>query len=156
LIVAPPDLDALTGKVTMVSGHFDPLHPGHLEYFVEAAAIGLPLLCNVSCDEDLARKHAPLLTQAERGALIDALAVVTYVHLASGTTEQAIRALRPRYFAKGADWRGRLPPEEIAMCQELGTEIVCLETVTNSSSDILRRFMKAQGGLDIERLRQQR
>ena len=93
----------------MVSGGFDPLHPGHLAYFRAAAALGAPLLVNVSHDEWVGRKHVPLLTQAERIQLIDALEMVEYVHAEQGPTFEVLRALRPRYFAKGADWEGRLP-----------------------------------------------
>lgn len=134
------------GPVTMVSGHFDPLHPGHIEYFREARGLGLPLLCCVSRDGDLAEKHVPLLPQRERGQVIEALEMIDYVHLARGSTEACLRAIRPRLFAKGSDWRGRLPEKEVAACHELGVEIVFLDTVTHSSSEILRRFLQSVGG----------
>ncbi len=138
--------------MTMVSGGFDPLHPGHLEYFRQARALGLPVLCNVSADWDVERKHAPLLLQQERGELIDALRYIDYTHLASGTTEEVIRVLAPKVMAKGRDWEGRLPPEETATCQERGVEIVFLDTVISSSSDILKRFLEGQGSTALRRL----
>ena len=52
-----------------------------------------------------------------------------------------------RYFAKGADWEGRLPPEELDACREAGTEIVFLDTVVDSSTDVLRRF-RDRGGCE--------
>jgi hypothetical protein len=51
-----------------------------------------------------------------------------------------LRLLRPRYFAKGADWEGRLPEDELAACTEHGVEIVFLDTVVDSSTEVLRRF----------------
>ncbi len=86
----------------------------------------------------------PLLTQAERIQLIDALEMVEYVHAEQGPTFEVLRALRPRYFAKGADWEGRLPPEELDACRDGGTEIVFLDTVVDSSTDVLRRFKRAR------------
>ena len=145
MIVPTEELDGLAGTVTMVSGGFDPLHPGHLAYFRAAAALGAPLLVNVSHDEWVGRKHVPLLTQAERIQVIDALEMVEYVHAEQGPTFEVLRALRPRYFAKGADWEGRLPPEELEACSEVGTEIVFLDTVVDSSTEVLRRF-KERGG----------
>src|ERR671931_43343 len=109
MIVETRDLGRYRGRVTMVDGGFDPLHPGHVAYFEAAAGLGLPVLCNVSPDEYVARKHPPLLTQAERGAIIDAIRFVDYTHLSQLATVDVLRALRPRYYAKGADWRGRLP-----------------------------------------------
>jgi cytidyltransferase-like protein len=145
VIVPTEELGTLAGTVTMVSGGFDPLHPGHLAYLRAAAALGAPLLVNVSHDEWVGRKHVPLLTQAERMQLIDALEMVDYVHGEQGRTFEVLQALRPRYFAKGADWEGRLPTEELDACREAGTEIVFLDTVVDSSTDVLLRF-KERGG----------
>jgi len=140
VIVETSGLGALAGRVTMVSGGFDPLHPGHVAYFREAAGLGLPLLCNVSSDEWVSRKHPPLLTQAERVELVDAIRYVDYTHAETTTTEEVLALLRPRYFAKGADWEGRLPEEEVRACAEHGIEVVYLDTVVDSSTDVLRRF----------------
>lgn len=144
MIVASADLDRLAGQVAMVDGGFDPLHPGHVEYFRAAAELELPVLCNVSSDEWVARKHVPLLTQEERAALIDAIRFVDYTHLSSGSTASVLRALRPRVYAKGADWEDRLPAEERRLCEELEIEIVFLDTVSRSSTDILLRYEQAR------------
>jgi D-beta-D-heptose 7-phosphate kinase/D-beta-D-heptose 1-phosphate adenosyltransferase len=145
VIVPTDELGALAGTVTMVSGGFDPLHPGHLGYFRAAADLGAPLLVNVSHDEWVGRKHVPFLTQAERIQLIDALRMVDYVHAEQGMTADVLELLRPRYFAKGADWEGRLPDDELAVCAEHGVEVVFLDTVVDSSTDVLRRF-EGRGG----------
>jgi D-beta-D-heptose 7-phosphate kinase/D-beta-D-heptose 1-phosphate adenosyltransferase len=140
VIVRTDELGGLAGTVTMVSGGFDPLHPGHLTYFRSAADLGAPLLVNVSHDDWVGRKHVPFLTQGERIQLIDALRLVDYVHAEQGATSEVLRLLRPRYFAKGADWEGRLPEDELEVCREHGVEIVFLDTVVDSSTDVLRRF----------------
>ena len=146
MIVATEDLDAHRGQVTMVDGGFDPLHPGHVAYFEAAAALGRPVLCNVAPDGWVARKHPPLLPQADRAALVDAIRFVDHVHLASGTTASVLRALGPAAYAKGADWRGRLPDEELAICAELGIEVVYLDTVRDSSTALLERYDRRRHG----------
>jgi cytidyltransferase-like protein len=140
VIVATSDLPGLRGTVTMVDGGFDPLHHGHVAYFEAAAALGAPVLCNVSSDDWVGAKHPPLLDQAERAAVIDAIRFVDYTHLASASTVDVLRLLGPRYYAKGADWRGRLPADEVAACAEAGTEVVYLDTVVDSSTAILERY----------------
>jgi D-beta-D-heptose 7-phosphate kinase/D-beta-D-heptose 1-phosphate adenosyltransferase len=142
VIVSWAELPELAGKVTMVSGGFDPLHPGHIAYFCAASKLGVPLLCNVSGDEWVGRKHAPLLLQSERLQVLDAIRYVAYVHAEETTTVDVLRHLRPRYFAKGADWRDRLPDDEREACEAAGTEVVFLDTVIDSSTDVLRRFME--------------
>jgi D-beta-D-heptose 7-phosphate kinase/D-beta-D-heptose 1-phosphate adenosyltransferase len=140
MIVATADLPELAGQVAMVSGGFDPLHTGHIEYFRGAAELGVPVLCNVSSDEWVARKHAPLLTQDERVRVIDAIRYISYAHAEHTTTAEVLAQLRPRYFVKGGDWQGRLPDDERAICEEAGIELVFLDTVVDSSTDVLRRY----------------
>lgn len=140
MIVSTDELAALAGKVTMVDGGFDPLHPGHVAYFRAAAELGTPVLCNVSSDEWVGRKHRPLLAQAERATVIDAIRFVDHVHCSETDTASVLAALRPRRYAKGADWRGRLPEAELAVCREHGIEVVFLDTVLDSSTAILARY----------------
>lgn len=144
MIVEAGDLEGLRGRVAMVDGGFDPLHPGHVDYFRAAAELGAPLLCNVSPDAWVERKHVPLLRQDERARLVDAIRFVDYVHVSTVSTAEVLRLLRPRYYVKGADWRGRLPEEERRVCAEQGTEVVFLDTVTDSSTAILERYEEAR------------
>jgi len=129
----------------MIDGGFDPLHAGHVEYMREAAELGGPVLCNVSSDDWVARKHAPLLPQEERVKVIDAIRFVDLTHPSSMPTVDVLRELRPRTYVKGADWRGRLPEDERAVCEEFGVRLLFLETVRNSSTKILEDYLGARG-----------
>jgi bifunctional ADP-heptose synthase (sugar kinase/adenylyltransferase) len=140
VIVETAELKVIPGPVTLVDGGFDPIHPGHVAYFEAAAGLGRPVLCNVSDDAWVGRKHPPLLPQADRAAVIDAIRFVSWTHLSSIPTSAVLGLLRPACYAKGADWRGRLPDDETAVCGQLGIEIVFLDTVRDSSSAILARF----------------
>jgi cytidyltransferase-like protein len=140
MIVSTEELPRLRGVVSMVDGGFDPIHAGHIAYFREAGRLGLPVLCNVSPDEWVARKHVPLLPHAERVEIIDSIRYIDYTHASRTTTEEVLRRLEPRYYLKGADWRGRLPEREVAVCEECGIEVVYLDTVVGSSSAILERY----------------
>jgi cytidyltransferase-like protein len=145
VIVTTEDLGRYGGVVTMVDGGFDPLHPGHITYFEAAAALGLPVLCNLCPDDWIARKHPPLLSQAERASVIDAIRHVDYTHPSSLPTAEVLRRLAPRHYAKGADWRDRLPKEEVAVCAGLGIDVVYLDTVVDSSTGILERYRRVSG-----------
>lgn len=142
MIVATERLEELRGRVAMVDGGFDPLHPGHVAYIRAASELGAPVLCNVSSDDWVRRKHPPVLTQAERGDVLDAIRWVDYTHLSSTTTEDVLRRLAPRFYVKGDDWRDRLPAGELAACAEGGTEVVFVDTVTSSSSAIVERWRR--------------
>ena len=146
MILTTDDLPRYSGKVAMIDGGFDPLHAGHIEYMRGAAALDVPVLCNVSSDDWVARKHAPLLDQGERVKVIDAIRYVDYTHPSSISTVAVLRRLRPRFYVKGADWEGRLPEDEVAACEELEIEPVFLDTVINSSTRILEEYASAMQG----------
>ena len=138
-------LPAYCGRVAMVDGAFDPLHKGHIEYFRQAASqLDVPLLCNVASDRYVATKHAPLLPEDQRAAIVDAIRYITYVHVNRFDTETILRELRPRYYVKGRDWEGRLPAEQVRICAEHGIGVVYLDTILDSSSRILDQFLSGK------------
>ena len=142
MIIGWEELPNFAGKVTMVDGSFDPLHEGHIAYFSAAADLGKPVLCNVANDAWTSRKHAVLLPQSTRAAVIDAVRFISYVHCSDRPTVDVLRQLRPYMYIKGADWRNRggVPPEERELCEALAIQVTYVETVLNSSSRILSRF----------------
>lgn len=142
MIVPTADLSRLRATVTMVSGGFDPLHHGHVDHFDQAARLGAPLLCNVTGDRYVSQKHPPLLSQEQRAHVIDHLRPIAYTHLADLPTHDVLELAQPRYFVKGLDWRGRLPEEEVRACERAGVEIVYLESVVASSTEILMRCLE--------------
>lgn len=144
MIVRFDDLHRYRGQVAMVDGAFDPLHLGHIEYFAEAAKLGLPLFCNVASDRYIRTKNRPsLLPEGQRARIVDALRDIAYTHVNHHDTETVLRALGPRYYVKGADWKDHLPPDQVAICREHGIEIVYVNTVRDSSSRILERFNRS-------------
>jgi cytidyltransferase-like protein len=124
----------------MVDGAFDPLHAGHIEYFKAAAELGVPVLCNVASDLYVATKHPPLLPEEQRAAVVDAIRYIDFTHVNQFDTETILTHLRPKYYVKGKDWEGRLPPQQVEICSRLEIGIVYLDTIRDSSSRLLQRF----------------
>jgi cytidyltransferase-like protein len=144
VILTFEQLPELRGTVAMVDGAFDPLHQGHIEYFRAASELGVPLLCNLASDRYVSTKHPPLLPEAQRAAVVDAIRYITYTHVNRFDTETVLRELRPRYYVKGKDWDGRLPATQVAICREHGIGIVYLDTVIDSSTRLLQQFALQQ------------
>ncbi|MGE0592531.1 MAG: adenylyltransferase/cytidyltransferase family protein [Vicinamibacterales bacterium] len=145
MILSFDDLPAYAGRVAMVDGAFDPLHKGHIEYFRAAAAqLDVPLLCNVASDRYVRTKHVPLLPEDQRAAIVDAIRYIAFTHVNQFDTETILRQLRPKYYVKGKDWEGRLPPDQVMICRECGIEVVYLDTVLDSSSRILKTYSEQQ------------
>ena len=145
MIVPFERLREYRGTVGMVDGAFDPLHKGHVEYFKAAAgAVEVPLLCNVASDRYVSSKHLPLLSEDHRAAIVDAMRDISYTHINQFDTETILRELRPRYYVKGRDWEGKLPPDQLRICAEHGIGIVYLDTVIDSSTRILEQFLSSK------------
>ena len=143
MIVEFEGLARLRQQVAMVDGAFDPMHRGHVEYFrLAAEQLDVPLLCNVASDRYVASKHPPLVPEADRAAVVDAIRYISYTHVNQFDTETILRELRPKYYVKGSDWRDRLPPAQVVICRDHGIEIVYLDTVLNSSSRLLQDFCR--------------
>ena len=145
MILSFEDLKKYRKQVAMVDGAFDPLHRGHIEYFRAAAErLDVPLLCNVASDGYVRTKHPPLLPEDHRAAVVDAIRFISYTHVNQFDTETILRELQPKYYVKGKDWDGRLPPEQVRICAEYSIGVVYLDTVVDSSSRILKSYTENQ------------
>jgi cytidyltransferase-like protein len=145
VIVSFEELKKYRKQVAMVDGAFDPLHRGHIEYFRAAAQqLDVPLLCNVASDRYVRTKHPPLLPEDHRAAVVDAIRFISYTHVNQFDTETILRELEPKYYVKGRDWEGRLPPDQVRICREHGIEVVYLDTVVDSSTRILKNYREQQ------------
>lgn len=61
-------------NIVVVTGGFDPLHSGHIEYFREARQLGDKLIVGLNSDEWLTRKKGqPFMPLSERRAIVGSL-----------------------------------------------------------------------------------
>ena len=132
-----------TSPLICVSGGCDPLHIGHLDMFREAAQHG-ELVVILNSDAWLLRKKGFIfLPWEQRAAIISDLRYVSKVESVNdddGTVCEALRRIRPHYFANGGDRKHDNTPEG-AVCAELGIEMLWNigGGKANSSSDIAKR-----------------
>jgi cytidyltransferase-like protein len=146
MILGYGDLKQYRKKVAMVDGAFDPLHHGHIEYFTRARDVSGTLLCNIAPDFYTSVKHPPLLPAPQRAHVIDALKAIDYTHVSPVDTETVLRELQPTHYIKGTDWEGKLPPEQVNICRDHGIEIVYLDTIRDSSTQLLQKFQAGPNG----------
>ena len=67
-------------KFVVVTGGFDPIHSGHIDYIREAATLGDVLIVGVNSDEWLTRKKGkPFMNWEERTTVVNALRYVDFV-----------------------------------------------------------------------------
>lgn len=131
--------------MVLVSGVFDPLHAGHVDYLHAARQYGA-LICVLS---DAPWKHPVLVPIEQRKVILEALGVVRVRIVTDVATEipQIITAEQPDFYVKGADWSGKLPAQERAACAAAGTAIVYTMTMQESSSKLLADYHQRRGTL---------
>jgi len=106
-------------KIVFTNGCFDLLHRGHLHLLREAKACGDILIVAVNSDKSvkgIKGPHRPILSEADRVALLAAMEMIDYVVLFDEPDPyRLIASLKPDVLVKGGDWK----PEDI-----IGSDIV--------------------------------
>ena len=127
----------------MVSGGFDPVHAGHIRMIRAAAEYG-EVIVVANSDEWLYRKKGFVFMEFERRVeilnAIKGVILVDSVDDSDDTVCEAIRRLKPTYFANGGD-RGRTNTPEQDICEELDVELLWSiggDEKLASSSDLVK------------------
>jgi len=110
----------------MVSGGFDPVHAGHIRMIRDAANFGDVIVVANSDDWLYRKKGFVFMTFEQRAEILNAIkgvALVDSVDDTDGTVCEAIRRLKPDYFANGGD-RGRTNTPEVDVCKELNIKLL--------------------------------
>jgi D-beta-D-heptose 7-phosphate kinase / D-beta-D-heptose 1-phosphate adenosyltransferase len=114
LLVAVADARAHDEKIVMTNGCFDILHAGHIQYLLQAKALGKRLIVAVNTDASVARLKGPsrpLNPLMERMTVLAALRVVDWVvPFSEDTPARLISRVLPDVLVKGGDYL----PEQIA------------------------------------------
>jgi cytidyltransferase-like protein len=126
-------------KTVVVSGYFDPLHVGHIEYLELAKSLGGRLIVIVNNDKQATlKKGEPFMGQEDRLVIVGALRCVDNVFLSIDNGKdvcESLAFLKPDIFANGGDRANREIPEA-KVCDQLGITLVDgLGTKIRSSSD---------------------
>jgi cytidyltransferase-like protein len=114
-------------KIVCVSGYFNPLHKGHIEYLELAKRIGDKLVVIVNSDkQSILKKGSSFMKESERLEIIRSLKCVDYAVLSideDRTVCKTLEAVRPHIFANGGDQNNDTIPER-TICDKLGIKLV--------------------------------
>ena len=98
-------------NVVLVTGGFDPIHKGHIEYFKEAKLLGDKLIVGLNSDHWLTRKKGkPFMSLENRASIIQNLSMVNEVVMYNDeddtschAIEQVLHSYDNVIFANGGD-----------------------------------------------------
>ena len=115
-------------KIVCVSGYFDPIHIGHIEYFKKSKEIGTKLMVIVNNDHQATlKKGRPFMPCKERMELIKELRCVDIVVESIDSDRTVCKTLstvepKPDFFCNGGDQNNNTIPEG-PVCQSRNIEL---------------------------------
>jgi|TARA_B000000609_G_C23853380_1_gene179161 cytidyltransferase-like protein len=127
-------------KVVAISGYFDPIHVGHLEYINMAKKLGDKLVVivnnNYQCE---LKKGKPFMDEKDRVTIVSNLKNVDEVFLSidkDKTVCASLEKIKPDIFANGGDRKNYEIPESV-ICKKYDIKIIDgLGEKIRSSSDL--------------------
>jgi cytidyltransferase-like protein len=127
-------------KVVAISGYFDPIHVGHLEYISMAKKLGDKLVVivnnNYQCE---LKKGKPFMDEKDRVIIVSNLKNVDEVFLSidkDKTVCASLEKIKPDIFANGGDRKNYEIPESV-ICKKYDIKIIDgLGDKIRSSSDL--------------------
>jgi len=137
-------------KAIIVSGYFNPIHKGHLDYFQKAKACGDLLFVIVNSDLQRSLKMSKeFQDESERMLIVSSLKIVDKTILSIDKDRTVIETIKniyniesskhSLYFANGGDQNNDSIPEK-KICDELGITLIDeLGDKIQSSSWLLKK-----------------
>ena len=127
-------------KKVAISGYFDPIHVGHLEYIELSKKLGDYLIVIVNNNHQcVLKKGKPFMDEKDRIKIVEAIEWVDEVFLSidmDKTVCKSLEAIKPNIFTNGGDRTLEEIPESI-VCKKYGIEILDgLGKKIRSSSDL--------------------
>tara|TARA_R100001509_G_scaffold75253_1_gene42078 strand:+ start:184 stop:618 length:435 start_codon:yes stop_codon:yes gene_type:complete len=124
-------------KIVIVSGYFNPLHKGHLEYFEQAKQHGDELWVIVNSDHQRELKGSKeFMKEDERLQIVQALRVVDYAFISTdkdrtvcetiaslASSTMSLAPYNQIAFCNGGDQTNETIPER-EVCEELGIKLI--------------------------------
>lgn len=135
-------------KRVCISGYFDPIHIGHLDYIKQAKQLGDYLIVIVNNDHQATlKKGSSFMPEKERVELLKAIKWVDEVILSIDQDRSVCKTLKsiypsPNLFCNGGDQNNNSIPEA-SICKELNINLVDgLGNKIQSSSWLLHKNTK--------------
>ena len=127
-------------RTVAISGYFDPIHVGHLEYIIEAKKLGDKLIVIVNNNHQcVLKKGKPFMDENDRVTIVSSIKYVDEVFLSidkDKTVCKSLEKIKPTIFANGGDRKNYEIPESVT-CNKYNIEIIDgLGEKIRSSSDL--------------------
>lgn len=147
-------------RVVVISGYFNPLHTGHLDYIKGASALGDRLIVIINNDSQVEVKGStPFMSEHERMRIVSAIKGVDKVVLSIDTDASVVKTLGVIYNEYAVDWdfdtmtfanggdrtKVNSPEENYCEWRKIHTAYNVGGNKTRSSSELLQHIPLSSG-----------
>ena len=127
-------------KKVAISGYFDPIHVGHLEYIELSKKLGDYLIVIINNNNQCTiKKGKPFMDEKDRMKIVSSIKWVDEVYLSidqDKTVCKSLEALKPDIFTNGGDRHNKEIPEAV-VCRKYDIELLDgMGKKIRSSSDL--------------------
>lgn len=109
------ELRSKNKKISFTNGCFDLLHAGHIDSLIQSKSYGDVLIVAVNSDESIKKNkgpNRPIIQEKFRIMMLSSLECVDYiVLLEDDTAEKLVKLIKPDFYVKGSDYKGKTTPE---------------------------------------------
>lgn len=130
--------------VVLAEGCFDVLHVGHVRYLEDARRHGDLLVVSINSDRtitELKGPGRPLVPEAERAEVIEALRCVDHVFVFdSSSSRELLAAVNPDIYAKGTDYTPEMLIEREGLQEFAGRIVIVGDRKTHESTSMIGRI----------------
>ncbi|MGJ8692766.1 MAG: PfkB family carbohydrate kinase [Thalassotalea sp.] len=137
------------GKLVLVTGDFNILHPGHIRLLRFAKECGDKLVVGVNADSIISQLNYN--DELHRSDIVASLAFVDHCFLNDLTPTALIEQLQPNVVVKGKEYEGKNNPEQ-AMLEKLGGKLIFSSGYTHQKSSSVFDEQKNQPILNVDKL----
>ena len=136
-------------KVVFTNGVFDIIHAGHVDYLMQARALGDLLIVGLNSDASVKRikgEYRPIVPESQRAFVLSNLKPVDYVVIFEEDTPAGlIEKIIPDVLIKGADWSlDNIVGKDIVL--KNGGEVKTIEFKNfQSTSNIIQTILERYG-----------
>lgn len=133
-------MSALTARIVLCNGCFDPLHGGHILHFKAARKFGTRLVVSVTENKFVNKgKSRPVFDELVRMKMVSELRCVDEVILVRSSLE-ALDLIRPDVFVKGIEYKDKMLQKDIDYCEKHGIEIRFTSGPKVSSTELIEKL----------------
>ena len=132
-------------KIAVVSGGFDPIHSGHIDYLRKASTLGDKFILAINSDNSIRKlkgENRPYNNIYKRVSFLEKLEFIDVLFIFEDDTPiPTLKKIKPDVLVKGGDYKSIKDIVGYQIVQKHGGDVMLIKkTIDVSTTEILKRI----------------